>query len=345
MAAVFLLGVGLAIGMAASAAVRCVPPDGDLAFCPRPTAGRSIPRARPTARSEGLVPFSYAFVKTPALVYQSPEEALRGGPPVRVFPPGYVWVSVHGRAEAGGRVFYQINPGEYMEAGFLAFGAPSAFQGLAFETPPTQPFGWIVQAVRPARAPGEAPDPQAPILGRYTPIVVAETRKVGATKWYRIGPDQWVAARFVGLVFPTRPPQGIPPGAKWIEVNLYEQTLAAYEGDRLVYATLISSGRSRTPTVIGLFRIQIKARTARMAGNIFGYYYLEDVPWTMFFHEGYALHGAYWHDRFGFPQSRGCVNLAPRDARWLFAWAEPAGDGPFVRATPERPGTWVWVHP
>ncbi|GBD10184.1 Putative L,D-transpeptidase YciB [Candidatus Thermoflexus japonica] len=283
-------------------------------------------------------------MRAPAPTYRSPEDALSGGSPRRIFPQGYVWVSVHGRVEAGGKVFYQINRDEYIEASYLAFGAPSSFHGMAFNTPPTRPFGWIVQATRPSEEPGRAPDPKAPTLPRYTPITVEEIRHIGDQRWYRVGPQQWVREQTVGLVFPTRPPAGIPPGAKWIEVNLYEQTLAAYEGDRLVYATLISSGRARTPTVTGLFRIQIKARTTLMDGDIFGYYYLEDVPWTMFFYQGYALHGAYWHDRFGTPQSRGCVNLAPIDARWLFEWAEPDGDGPFVRSTPDNPGTWVWVH-
>ncbi|WP_376791526.1 L,D-transpeptidase [Thermoflexus sp.] len=337
---------------------RCIPPDGDPAFCPRPSATRTPSRApvanqvdppgafqsRATAQVPSLVPYTYAFVKAPASTYRSPEDALSGGAPRRVFPAGYVWVSVHGRTEVGGKVFYRINPDEYIEASYLTFGAPSTFHGVAFATPPTRPFGWIVQNTRPSEEPGKAPHPQAPVLERYTMVTVEEIRHVGDQKWYRVGPDQWVKEQAVGLVFPAQRPAGIPPGVKWIEVNLYEQTLAAYEGDRLVYATLISSGRSRTPTVTGLFRIQVKVRTTLMDGDIFGYYYLEDVPWTMFFYQGYALHGTYWHDRFGFPQSRGCVNLAPIDARWLFEWAEPYGDNPLVRATPDNPGTWVWVH-
>jgi lipoprotein-anchoring transpeptidase ErfK/SrfK len=295
-------------------------------------------------QAEPLVPYTYAYVKAPAPTYRSPEEALNGGAPRRVFPAGYVWVSVHGRVEAGGKVFYRINPDEYIDAAYLAFGAPSAFQGVVFSEPPSRPFGWIVQATRPSTAPGRAPDPQAPLFARYTRITVEETREIGDQVWYRVGPDQWVKAQAVGLVFPTQRPEGIPPGAKWIEVNLYEQTLAAYEGDRLVFATLISSGRPWTPTVTGLYRIQVKVRATRMDGDIFGYYYLEDVPWTMFFYQGYALHGTYWHDRFGFPHSRGCVNLSPRDARWLYEWAEPYGDRPLVRATPDNPGTYVWVH-
>jgi hypothetical protein len=43
----------------------------------------------------------------------------------------------------------------------------------------------------------------------------------------------------------------------------------------------------------------------------------------MYFLGSYALHAAFWHERFGHPRSHGCVNLAPRDARWLFFWTLP----------------------
>lgn len=292
-----------------------------------------------------LLPYTYALLKVPVQTYRSVEDAINGGSPRRIFSAGNVWVSVHGRVEAGGKVFYRINPDEYVEASYLSFSVPSIFRGIALATSPSRPFGWIIQNTQPVEEPGQSPRPDAPVLKRYTLIEVEEIRSVGNQKWYRVSPNQWVMEQTAGLVYPTSPPEGVPSGAKWIEVNLREQTLAAYEGDRMVYATLISSGRARTPTVTGLFQIRIKARTARMDGNIFGYYYLEDVPWTMFFYERYALHGVYWHDQFGFPQSRGCVNLSPIDARWLFEWAEPRGDRPFVQATPERPGTWVWIHP
>ncbi len=52
------------------------------------------------------------------------------------------------------------------------------------------------------------------------------------------------------------------------------------------------------------------------------FYYLESVPWTMYYDQARALHGAYWRTRYGFPQSHGCVNLSPGDAHWLFNWAK-----------------------
>ncbi len=122
---------------------------------------------------------------------------------------------------------------------------------------------------------------------------------------------------------PTTPPPGHgTEGEKWIDVNLTTQTLTAYEGQRAVYTALVSSGTSYYPTVVGTFQIYAKYRTTRMTGGSGASYYdLPNVPYTMYFHRGYALHGAYWHNNFGIPMSHGCVNLHPSNAEWLFNWA------------------------
>ena len=50
-------------------------------------------------------------------------------------------------------------------------------------------------------------------------------------------------------------------------------------------------------------------------------YDLPGVPWTMYFtDDGAAIHGAYWHDEFGFQHSHGCVNLPLNLARKLYEW-------------------------
>lgn len=132
-----------------------------------------------------------------------------------------------------------------------------------------------------------------------------------------------------GLRF--QPPLHIPPafpaqwgaqGEKWIDVNLTSQTLVAYENQTPVYRTRVSSGLPQYPTVVGTFQIYVKYEKADMSG---GYgtdaYYLPDVPYVMYFHGDYGLHGTYWHNNFGSPMSHGCVNLATLDAQWLFNWA------------------------
>ena len=116
-------------------------------------------------------------------------------------------------------------------------------------------------------------------------------------------------------------------GRRWIEVDLTNQTLTAWQGDVQVMYTAISSGRGGTPTVTGRFAVGTKYAAQRMTGPG---YDLPNVPWVMYFHSSYAIHGAYWHNSFGVPTSHGCVNMRPNEAELLYNW------------TPE--GTEVYVH-
>jgi lipoprotein-anchoring transpeptidase ErfK/SrfK len=105
----------------------------------------------------------------------------------------------------------------------------------------------------------------------------------------------------------------------------------------LVYAGLVSSGLNRWPTYEGLFQVEERFLTNKMSGaeGKIDYYFVEDVPHTMYFDmkNEIALHGAYWHDRFGYKHSHGCVNMPPRDAEWIYNWSEEA---------PNK--LWVYVH-
>ncbi len=105
---------------------------------------------------------------------------------------------------------------------------------------------------------------------------------------------------------------------RWIEVNLAKQRLVAWENGKVVYSTRISSGKRATPTRRGIFTIKSKYRAKTMRGPG---YVAPNVPYTMFYSGGYAIHGAYWHNRFGTPVSHGCVNLPVGQARRLYSWA------------------------
>jgi lipoprotein-anchoring transpeptidase ErfK/SrfK len=105
---------------------------------------------------------------------------------------------------------------------------------------------------------------------------------------------------------------------KWIDVDLSSQMLYAYEGDTIVRSFLVSTGTYLHPTVVGQFAVWTKLRYTDMSGPG---YYLPDVPYTMYFYQGYGIHGTYWHDNFGTPMSHGCVNMRTEEAGWLFNWA------------------------
>ena len=137
---------------------------------------------------------------------------------------------------------------------------------------------------------------------------------------------------------------------KWIDVDLSEQRVVAYEGSKPLRAFTVSTGLPNTPTRVGEFRMWVKTRIQDMdggskeAGN---YYYLPDVEWVQYFDGEIGFHGTYWHDNFGQPMSRGCVNMTNADAQWLFEWAGPYYDlkGPAWQSPSDSNlGTLVVVH-
>ncbi|MEC4986461.1 MAG: L,D-transpeptidase [Oscillatoria sp. PMC 1068.18] len=105
---------------------------------------------------------------------------------------------------------------------------------------------------------------------------------------------------------------------RWIEINLSKQRLIAWQGNTPVYAIVVSTGKPATPTPPGNFTIREKRPLDRMRGSN---YDVPNVPYAMYYHQGYAIHGAYWHHQFGTPVSHGCTNVAPDHAEWLFNWA------------------------
>jgi lipoprotein-anchoring transpeptidase ErfK/SrfK len=129
------------------------------------------------------------------------------------------------------------------------------------------------------------------------------------------------------------PPTPLPPNDKpiavvnptgsnverWIDVDLSNQRLVGYEGDTPVYWVTVSTGLPGTPTVTGQYRIYVKYPAQTMSGPG---YYLPDVPYVMYFYQGYGIHGTYWHNNFGHPMSHGCVNTPTADAQWLYNWAD-----------------------
>ena len=168
----------------------------------------------------------------------------------------------------------------------------------------------------------------------------------------------WLVESTVRVIGPR---DGFPSVAtgrrKWIDISIRDQALVAYEGQRPVYVTLISSGRGgigeqgdSNPegerTVRGTFMIHEKSISSTMDGDEdrADSYELQDVPFVQYFHRGFALHGAYWHDEFGKKRSHGCINLAPHDAAWLFEWTDPQVPQDWHAALNKQRGTVVHVR-
>lgn len=185
--------------------------------------------------------------------------------------------------------------------------------------------------------------------------LTGETTEHAGKKYHQDTAGQWVRTDHLRIAEVAAPPEDLAPGEHWIDVNLRNQTLVAYAGTEAKYATLVSSGKEskvkekdhRTPR--GSFRIREKHITTTMDGDGTESdlpYSIEDVPYVMFFHRAYALHGAFWHQNFGAQMSHGCVNLAPRDAKWLYYFTDPSPHrgwhGVWARET--NPGSRIVLH-
>jgi lipoprotein-anchoring transpeptidase ErfK/SrfK len=125
---------------------------------------------------------------------------------------------------------------------------------------------------------------------------------------------------------PTEPAQtelgAAQAGERWIQVDLTNQYMIAWEGDVPVIESYVSTGRDQFATPPGTFYILRKVLIEDMEGVIGGeYYHVADVPHALYFTDrGHAFHGTYWHNNFGTPMSHGCINLPLDVAERLYHW-------------------------
>ena len=186
---------------------------------------------------------------------------------------------------------------------------------------------WLTSQPAAATQTQETPEPVA--KATFTPTATA-TPTASPTPTITVTPTPTATPTprpAVSWTYSTVPEELADEGL-WIDVDLSEQRVTAYEGSNAVREFIVSTGTSAHPTVTGQFRIYVKLKSTAMAGPG---YYLPGVPFTMYFYKGYSLHGTYWHNHFGVPMSHGCVNMFTPDAEWLFNWASV--------------GTLVNVHP
>jgi hypothetical protein len=253
----------------------------------------------------------------------------------RIISSGSIlYVVYSSRNDTDRGTYFLLPSGEWMPGDGSTVSLPEAQPGLEFHATPRNKFGWILEPGTPVRNEPKFLKNSLPIriLTLYDVVQIYSTQNIEGNDWYLIGPSEWVEGSKVATVFPDNtPPDGVTNG-RWIDVNLAQQTLGVYDNQQLVFATVMASGAEPTWTRPGLFQIQQKKELETMSGGQGSpdYYYLENVPWTMYFDKARALHGAYWRARLGYAQSHGCINMAVGDAHWLFDWAHE--------------GDWVYVH-
>jgi len=247
------------------------------------------------------------------------------GQVVRYLDNGFNFVTA-GAAVDG---WTEINANEWVETRYLLDATPSSFTGVFLpDAMPQYTIAWVLVNLYPSPEPGENPRESLGLIYRYTRVNIYAEAVADGYRWYQIGDGRWVHQHHVAKIQPLATlPEGLVT-ERWVGIDLYEQVLIAYEGTKPVFATLISSGLPRWPTNEGLFHIYYRQTREYMSWGQVGddFYTLEDVPWTMFFDEGRALHGAYWHDGFGYRRSHGCVNMSITDAHWLYGWVAEVMD-------------------
>lgn len=267
---------------------------------------------------------------------------------MRMLPGFYVSVD---RAEqsADGREFYRTVRGAYVPAAAFEQATPPQARGVVLGGSWSLPVGFVFRGgSKTLRRDGEtfqvAGDIEQHTAMRLLPEAI--TRK--NERYRNDDHGRIVRESALRIAEPVARPREVKGTDRWIHVRLSQQIVVAYEGDTPVFTTLMSSGREGFETPTGIFRIQSKHVSTTMENTSMQdeAYSIEDVPWTMYFEGGYALHAAFWHDAFGRPRSHGCINLSPADARWLFSWTTPTLPQGWhgINATKQAPGTWVWIE-
>ncbi len=236
------------------------------------------------------------------------------------------------------------------QKGVSQMGGGSLWHGLQLSDATPLPFGWVTGEHVPVY--DQIPEGKAGANGqleRRVRVQIVEEQLIGKKHWLKVHAiaegavptatpvvDQWIAADQVNEVRLLVHPEKVPADMqRFIDVDLGEQVLVLYENDKPVYATLVSSGRA-IPTPMGTYPVWAKVSAISMKNQPYEDkgYFVNKVPWSTFFQWHNAIHGAYWHDKFGVSKSHGCVNVAPLDARYVFEWV-----------TPPLPPGWTGLRP
>ncbi|MFT3923779.1 MAG: L,D-transpeptidase [Myxococcales bacterium] len=251
------------------------------------------------------------------MAHEEPERQLGRGDTIALAPPPSTLEF------EGVKYFITIDGKILPTEGTFGLKKFSEWQGVQLSPSEHFPFAWVT--------PHKAPVYDAPKgkkleeLPRRTRVDIVGEQGEGRDRWVQIGEGRFMKAVQLNEVRKSARPPEAGLHTQWIDVDLGEQVVVAYAGELPVYATLTSSGREPNHTPRGNYPVWGKATAITMKSQAYddAPYYVNRVPWVMFFQAHNALHAAYWHDRFGAVKSHGCANLSPLDARYLFDWLEP----------------------
>lgn len=300
----------------------------------RPDRRRPRMEPQPRVPKGRITPGVYGYIRPGGAPSYASRASAKKGRVGRHLPGGF-FIRFGRFVRVGDTSYWKTTKGLYVPVDRIARHVPSHFHGFRLDGEHMR----LPLAIVRFKGPGKhgipvyrRPGAQQVIgrMKRYTAVDVLGTLvhrgpKGRRRRYLRVGHCQWIRSRGVRVAHREPPPPGVTANERWIDVDLAQQVLVAYEGTRPVFATLISTGKKGHETRHGVFRIYWKVAEVDMANEAGAEeeYLASAVPWSMFFWKGQALHGAYWHDDFGRVKSHGCVNLSPLDAHFLFDWTRP----------------------
>ena len=320
-----------------------LPEGGEPPAPPPPDAGTAVP---PDAGAPEVV---YSLAGPPPGTPGS--DADRVGGLVAQWMEKEFFVSIDRNTSAAGERYYRTIRGLYVPLQYVMDVELPSYHGLIIEPDMPLPVGFVGRG-RPTtytRGGGSRTLVESGRIARQAHRFLREQEKIGAIEYWITTDGHYVRSHNFGVAAEQDPPAGVAADGKWVQVDLSDQLLVAFQGRRPVFAALVSTGKDGFETPAGSYAIVSKHVSATMDGitEADGAYSIEDVPWTMFFSDNFAIHGAFWHNRFGMTKSHGCVNMSPIDAKWIFEWSEPHVPEGWhgVIGSNVQPGTVVVVRP
>lgn len=325
-----------------------------------PTEGD--PAIVPARLADGLAPFFYARRpgkegspdRPPVPVYRSRQAMLVGTPPERFLEVEHDYIFVERRRTRDGAMLTTPDRRVVRERDVRRL-EPSEFAGRDVRARPVATgtaMAWSVQW--PHAVVREAPRTDAAEVGRIPLHAEAlahhEVRNHSGEEWVAIiePVKGWALVDHVRHWVEHGPPAGTRDDELWLDVDLDQQMLAIRRGAALEFLTLISSGTPKHPTPLGIYRIESKWAYADMRSRVGDEeeYFVEGVPWVQYFKGRYALHGTFWHNRFGRRTSHGCINLSAHDARWVYerTWPAPKAGWLVINEHAQEPGTLLRIR-
>jgi hypothetical protein len=268
------------------------------------------------------LPQRYAFIRFGGTrAYAHPSDYFRNDY-VEALGKGF-GIVVTGEQVYEGVEFVRTRRHYWVERGSVRFVQGSAFAGAKLSPGELLDLAWV--SPRPAKV---YERPKGQVLKRLErrSLVHIESMK---DAWAKLVGGGWIRTADLARAELVAPPEGVEPSDRWIDIDIEQQVLVAYEGPTPIFATLVSTGRDtkQSATPLGVFQIWVKLEYSDMNDiertDLDRNYSIQDVPWVQFFKGSYGFHAAFWHDDFGRRRSHGCINLSPTDARYLFQFTQP----------------------